>query len=113
MRTGKVLKPGQPGTKKWMDKFGSKLYCVRYRYDDILKRKVITAERIVEESPKEERPGKPPLNKLMPLKVGYSETAVRKLIKSVGGRWNPQKRVWELPYREILSLGLQDRIVGN
>jgi len=111
MKTRKVMKPGQPGTKKWMEKYGEDLYCVRYRYDDALKRKIITVELIVEESHWEENSSKIPLNKRMPLQVGYNEVLVRKLVKSVGGRWNRAKKVWELEYGEIVSLGLENRIV--
>jgi integrase len=35
------------------------------------------------------------------------------VVKTAGGRWNPQKRVWELPYADILNLGLQGRIVKD
>lgn len=94
-----------------MEKYGEDLYCVRYRYDHTLKRKIITVELIVEESHWEQNSDKIPLNKLMPVQVGYDEVRIRKLVKSVGGRWNRSKKVWELEYGEILSLGLENRIV--
>lgn len=33
MKTTKKLMPGQPGTKKLFEQYGSDLVCVRYRYD--------------------------------------------------------------------------------
>jgi len=33
------------------------------------------------------------------------------LVKVAGGKWNSSKKVWEIPYGEILDLGLEDRIV--
>ena len=35
MQIRKTLKPGEPGTKGHMKRFGKKLICVRYRYDDV------------------------------------------------------------------------------
>jgi hypothetical protein len=40
VRTGKILKPNQPGTKKWLEKYGENLICVRYRYDEKNHRKL-------------------------------------------------------------------------
>ena len=34
MRTRLILKPGQRGTKKLGAKYGDRLLCVRYRYDE-------------------------------------------------------------------------------
>ena len=34
MKTNKKLLPGQPGTKKLLEKYGEKLVCVRYKYDE-------------------------------------------------------------------------------
>jgi len=35
------------------------------------------------------------------------------LIRSAGGMWNKQKKLWQLPYGEVEVLGLQARIVKN
>lgn len=108
-----MLKPGQPGTKKWVEKFGDKLYCVRYRYDEARKRKLITAEIIVEENRWQRKIEKLPQNKIVPVKVKWEESHIRKVIKSAGGRWNQKKKVWELPYRDVRNLGLTQRIVDD
>ena len=44
-------------------------------------------------------------------RVNYDETYMWKLVKVAGGKWNSSKKVWEIPYGEILDLGLEDRIV--
>jgi len=36
---------------------------------------------------------------------------LRKHVKTVGGKWNPGKQVWHLPYKSVVELGLTDRIV--
>ena len=35
------------------------------------------------------------------------------LIKAAGGRWNRKEKLWQLPYGEVLALGLEDRIVNK
>ena len=111
MKSKKILKPGQPGTKKWVEKYGEKLFCVRYRYDIERRRKMKTIELIVEESQWQANVNKIPRNKIINLRVDYQETGTRKLIRAAGGRWNREKKVWELPYGEVLDLGLTNRII--
>jgi len=111
MKIKKVLRPGQPGTKKWLKKYGDNLLCVRYRYDAIKRRKITSVELIVEEGAWVEKCQKIPRNKIMPIRVSYEETYMRRLVKSAGGKWNNSKKAWEIPYGEILDLGLEDRIV--
>jgi len=43
------LKPGQKGTKKLVEQYGSRLVCVRYRYDAQTKKRYKTVEIIVDE----------------------------------------------------------------
>jgi hypothetical protein len=112
VRTGKILKPNQPGTKKWVEKYGESLVCVRYRYDEQNKRKLKTVELIVEESKWEKRMDIIPSNKMMPLKINFEETGIRSLVKSAGGKWNSNKKVWELSQGQIISLGLEKRIIN-
>ena len=110
MKTRKILKPGQPGTKKWMEKYGDRLFCVRYRYNEASHQKITTIELIVEKNHWKSNSKFIPRNKIMSLQVDYSERHMRRLIKEAGGRWNQQKKVWELPYGIVLDLGLKDRI---
>ena len=112
IRTGKILKPNQPGTKKWVEKYGDNLVCVRYRYDENNNRKLKTVEIIVEESRWKKRNDIIPRNKMMPLKINYEETGIRGLVKSAGGKWNSKKKVWELAYGQIIALGLEKRILN-
>ena len=43
--------PGQPGTKKWLEKYGDALICVRYRDDHQSQRRLKTIELVVESAP--------------------------------------------------------------
>jgi len=46
----------------------------------------------------------------MYVKILPGETYIRKMIKSIGRRWNPARKLWELPYQDIETLGLNHRI---
>lgn len=111
MKSQKVLKPGQPGTKKWLEKFGNSLYYVRHRYDKDQKRKLVTVELVVDEKAYETKKIKKPKNKIFYLKIDYSEKYLRKLVKEAGGHWNKEKKAWSLSYGQIINLGLEPRII--
>jgi len=49
-----------------------------------------------------------PKNKIVSIQVEYGEIQIGRLIKSAGGRWNREKKVWELPYGEAIALGLDN-----
>jgi len=107
------LQPGQAGTRKLLAAYGDKLFCVRYRYDAANKRRIKTVELIIEETPWQPRPAKIPVNQIMHLRIKYDEVALRNLVKAAGGKWNRDKQAWELPYQEVLRLGLAARIVDS
>lgn len=107
------LAAGKPGTKKLLQKYGDKLLCVRYRYDTERKEKMKTVEIIVEKDPWDGNEGKIPGNKIMHIRVGYGELGTRNIVKAAGGRWNRERRVWELPYQQVQALGLENRIIGD
>jgi len=108
--TKKTLIAGQPGTKKWLQKYGDALTCVRYKYDSEKKRKIKTVELVVEDEPWEIDRNRIPGNKLIGLRVQYGEVHIGRLIKAAGGKWNPNTKLWELPYKEAVALGLENRI---
>ena len=45
-----TMKPGQNGTKRYMEKYGDRLLCVRYRYDKPKGRRFTTVELIEEDA---------------------------------------------------------------
>jgi hypothetical protein len=50
MTTTATLKPGQNGTKRLTDKYGERLVCVRYKYDEDKRKRYTTVKLIEEES---------------------------------------------------------------
>ena len=109
--TAKTIISGQPGTKKWKKKYGDALICVRYKYDVKTRRKIKTVELVVEDEPWNADEKRTPANKIIGLRVLYGETSLGKLVRAAGGRWNRKKQLWQLPYREAVNLGLEERIV--
>lgn len=111
MRTIKKIKPGLPGTKGLLKKYGDDLICVRYRNDFKRNKRLKTIELIYDEKPLVIDSNKIPMNKIMNIKVEYGEKKLGILLRNAGGRWDRKNKVWKLPYKEVLELGLEKRIV--
>ena len=47
------------------------------------------------------------------LRADYGEVYLGRLEKAAGGFWNKKGGYWELPYRESVSLGLDNRIINE
>ena len=107
----KKLKPGAPGTLRWLERFGEKLMCVRYRIDKKTSRRYTTVELLVEDRAIPTRVAKP--DQQVFLRVGINEKSTQQQIKAAGGTWNPTARLWMLPYGKVKALKLQQRIVKN
>jgi hypothetical protein len=110
MRTRLHLKPGQRGTKQLLAQYGDRLVCVRYRYDAQHKKRFKTVELIVAE-----RDWDPPATRLaddapVAVRIDFVELDLRQRVKQAGGKWNPDRRVWELPYAQVIALKLETRI---
>jgi len=106
MKIRRILKPGAPGTKALLTKFGDRLVCVRYRYDEKQKRRYKTVEIILDEDD-----WNPPKKKseIIGLKIDIDETDLQKQVKNVGGKWNRKQKVWEISIQKARALNLLDR----
>jgi hypothetical protein len=105
------LKPGQKGTHRLVARFGDSLLCVRYRYDERTGDNLTTVEIIVDR-----RPGNRRLRyrdtDLVAVAVPFAQKALREKLKSVGGRWDPEERIWRVLFGSIRSdSALVDRIM--
>ena len=110
MRARLILKPGQRGTKKLCAEYGERLVCVRYRYDEVQRKRLKTVELIVDEIDWEPRGTKMRGETLVGVRVDWQELDLRDRVKTAGGRWDPARRLWELRYDRVMALGLEDRI---
>ena len=110
MRTRLIRQPGQPGTKRLVEQYGAESVCVRHRYDNQLGKRYKTIELIIEESS-----WQPPArifqdDEVVLIRIEFSETHWRDRVKSAGGKWNPNLKLWEIKYGQVRKLGLTDRI---
>lgn len=109
MKTHCHLKPGQKGTRRLVEQYGKALLCVRYRYDENRGVRLKTVELVVEE-----KPWRPPFRfrdgDIVPVAVGFGETELREKLRKARAKWDPQTKVWLVPYRLIRGTELEARI---
>ena len=108
--TNKTLIPGQPGTKKCVEKYGDNLVCVRYKYDEQVKKKIITVELIESKKTWIKDSSRVPKNKIVAIKVGYNEYDLQRKIRALEGKWNSKNKCWQLSYGSVIALNLEDRM---
>jgi hypothetical protein len=113
----RTVKPGQPGTLKYVRRYGDLLVAVRYRYHAARRVRFTTVEVIIDE-----RPWLPGMDFRIALdgldapesvlvQASYHETQLRARIRGAGGRWHAEERAWELPLETVKRMGLEGRIV--
>ncbi len=110
MLMSKKLKPGQPGTKRLVTQYGTRMVCVRYRYDVVQSKHFKPIKLVIEESVWQSPA--PPFQgyEIVPIRIEFNEIHWRDRVKSAGGKWNPNLKLWELKYGQVRNLGLTDRI---
>ena len=106
LRVAKKLLPGQPGSLKLTRKYGEALVCVRYRHDAQGLSRYTTVELIVEQVPVVPR-----IDRVVGVRVHYAEAALQGTVKANGAKWDSAAKLWRMPHRAAVKLGLQSRIV--
>jgi len=115
METRLSLVPGQNGTKKLAARYGERLLRVRYRYDAKRGLRHKTVELIVESvpwTPRQRNARRGPYD-MVAVRIEFSETALRDRIKTAGGIWRHQQRLWEVDWKTVRELELQARVVAQ
>jgi hypothetical protein len=112
MITRLKLKPGQNGTKKLLSEYGDALVCVRYRYDRASCTRAKTVELIVEKKAWTPSPW-PQISDttLVPVRIGFAETALQEKARAARGRWDPNAKVWFIQFGKIKGTVLEKHIV--
>ena len=108
--TKKTVLPGDPGTKRLLDIYGDRLVCVRYKYDIERGLRYKTIELIIEKEDWAPDSNRIPANKIVKVYIDVEEREIRRKVKSFGGKFNWNEKLWELRYEYILQLGLESRI---
>ncbi|MFY9315349.1 MAG: hypothetical protein WAO95_07295 [Burkholderiales bacterium] len=105
-------RPGQAGTKKFPDRYGDRLVCVRYRYDAAGGRRHKTVELIVETVSWNAcaRRSRRRDEEMVAVRIGYEEADLREHAKRLGALWRPQHRLWEMRWLDAKRLCIADRV---
>ena len=111
MITRLKLKPGQRGTKALVEQYGDALFCIRYRYDAASRTRIKTVELIVEKKQLSSTKQVINSNAIVPVQISYGEKELGKLIKSLGGRWDSEVKLWYVPYGRIKDTVLEKHII--
>ena len=53
------------------------------------------------------RATRPRPDEVMWVKIEWGERELAGLVKAAGGRWNPEKKLWELHWAKVGELGLE------
>jgi hypothetical protein len=115
METRLTLRPGQPGTRKLVEKYGERLVCVRYVYDVAAGRRLKTVELVVQSvswKPRV-RTRRRRDDDVVYVRIAYHETELRERAKRLGAIWRHPQKLWEIPFRDSKRLGIEDRIVES
>jgi hypothetical protein len=103
-RVVSTFQPGERGTQRLLREWGHRLFCVRYRYNPCLKRRIKTAELIVDEGPWRRKKG---------VEVGVTvrswENHLRHAIVEAGGTWDRELGMWVLAKAQAVRLGVEER----
>jgi len=115
VETRLTLRPGQPGTRKLVAKYGERLICVRYVYDAASGRRLKTVELVVETVPWQAKTRKQRRqdDDVVYVRIAYHETDLRERTKRLGAIWRQPQKLWEVTFRDSKRLGIQDRIVES
>lgn len=104
-----MMKPGDPGTRRQLERYGDELLFVRYRYDETKHERLTTVEIVVDRGPRAV-PVAPYQH--AGLRLRYEETDLRHGVREAGGQWDPHRKLWWLPWSAVLRLGLADRVAA-
>ena len=116
MRVLKTLRPGAPGTRRFLAWYGDSLVCVRYRYDAATGTRLTSVEVRIEPPrpytrPQPLAPAKAMRPKPVWIRVRWDETLLRQRVKAAGGKWRPDEKLWEVTPQIVKTLRLRDRVV--
>jgi hypothetical protein len=113
VETRLTLRPGAPGTKRLAKRYGERLVCVRYLYDEARGRRLKTVELVVDETPWKGRARRPRRDDhdIVRVRIGWRETDLRLAVKKAGAVWRPARKTWEMSWEAVRALDIQHRVV--
>ncbi len=110
MLNTRKLASGQNGAKKLQVPYDDRLLGVRYRYDRQLRKRYKSVELIVKEAEWTPPPESVIAATLVGVRVEFKEADLQRRVKAAGGRWNPDRKPWELAYGKVRKIVRTARI---
>ena len=112
METRLTRRPGQAGTRKFLERYGERLVCVRYLYDLEKGCRHKTVELLVETVAWQPgmRRSRRRDEEMIAVRIGYEEADLRERAKRLGAIWRPQQRLWEMRWLDAKRLGIANRV---
>lgn len=105
-RVAKTLAPDDRGARRYADRYGEALVCVRHRTDARGKVRHVTVELLVDS-----QPIRPRNFTIVALRIEPRHRALHAMVKAAGGRWDARQCVWRVQRRVVGLLRLTDWIV--
>jgi len=105
----KTMKPGDPGTRRQLERWGADLLCVRYRYDDERRERLTTVEIVIERAARAPRVDP---DHQVGVRLRYEETELRHRVREAGGQWDPRRKLWWMTWAGALRIGVAERVAA-
>jgi hypothetical protein len=99
------MKPDQQGAIKLARAYGESLVCVRYRENPEGDERLTTVELVVDRVAVQKR-----VDEVVVFKIKACETELQRIAKSKGATYDSKTKMWKLPRKEVLRMGLRQRI---
>lgn len=107
-RVLKTLGPEQTGARKLAQRDGGELLCVRHRLSGDGEQGITTVALIVSVEPMRRRRS---LDAEVALRLDFPDREHRAALQRAGARWDSAAKLWRLPCRLAIDLGVQAQIV--
>lgn len=108
-RSVTVRRPGQPGTKALVARYGERFRCLRYVYDRETREKYREIVLLETKDLWEPGPPDPGPEDRVGVAIALRETDLRARVAAAGGRWDRRDKLWYVRYGDIARLGLSGR----
>lgn len=112
----RTIKPGDPGSRRFVRQYGEELVAVRYRRATDGSRLFTTIELVVDS--RESKPGvnqhavlRHQAKKWVAVRIEYGETELRATVKRNKARWSRSHQVWLMRHEQAVAMGLSNRII--
>lgn len=106
-RVTKTMWPPKGGTVQFTALYGPDLVCVRYRQDAHGLYRYTTIELIVDAAPLSSAKAR---TQRLQVPIAYEEVELRAQARSLGAKWLPDLRMWELSGQAVQALDLAERV---